>query len=151
MLEQARVGPEEEQAIARALDPIEAVRVAWLFGSRVHGRPHPGSDLDLAVAYDPAVRGRARELARRDVVAAVTDALGPVGERLDVVDVDRSDSGVALQAIRQGHLVLARTDAERADAIVRILRRHDDDLPRRRMLRRAAIEAGRRLGAEVRR
>lgn len=35
--------------LARVLDDQPAVAAAYAYGSRVHGRPHPLSDLDLAI------------------------------------------------------------------------------------------------------
>jgi predicted nucleotidyltransferase len=58
--------------VRRALLPIAEVRVAYLFGSRAGGRPHPGSDLDVAVAFAPSLGDEARLRARLAVVAALT-------------------------------------------------------------------------------
>ena len=85
-----------------------------------------------------------RELARRAVVAALTDALGAVGERADVVDLETADSAVTFRAI-QGRLVLARTEAERVRIETRVGRRYDDDTPKRALFRRAARDAVARL------
>jgi predicted nucleotidyltransferase len=57
-------------AIEKALGPIEAVRLAYLFGSRARGTARPDSDLDLAVAYPrelfrAAAKRVAAEMARR--------------------------------------------------------------------------------------
>jgi hypothetical protein len=75
---------------------------------------------------------------RRRIVTALTDAMGPIGERTDVVDVDRSNSSVAFRAIRDGRRALTRAEAERVAAQVRISRRYDDDAPKRALYRDAA-------------
>jgi predicted nucleotidyltransferase len=114
--------------------------VAWVFGSRVQGTATDRSDLDVAVVFPHDLDDPAREGARRRIVAALTDAMGGVGERADVVDVDRASSSVAFRAIREGRRALARTEGERVAAEVRIARRYDDDAPRRELYRKAARE-----------
>jgi predicted nucleotidyltransferase len=136
--------------VASALAPVESVRVAWLFGSQVRGRARGDSDLDLAVKFDRSLDGRARELCRREIVAALTDALGPLGERTDVVDVDRAGTGVCFAALREGVRVLARSEEERIDASVRILRMYDDQRAFRELFERAGIRAGLAMGEQAR-
>ncbi len=126
------------QQVAAALAPVDDVRVAWLFGSQVGGGATPRSDLDLAVVFGREVDDRERERARRRIVAALTDALGALGERTDVVDVDRTSSSVAFRAIAEGRRVVTRSERERVAAEVRVARRYDDDAPRRELYRRAA-------------
>ena len=135
--------------VGDALDPLEAVRVAWVFGSRVRGQPREDSDLDLAVVYARQLDGAAREHARRLIVAALTDVLGAVGERADVVDLSDADSAVAFHAVAGGTLALARTEAERVEACVFAWRRYDDEAPRRALYRRAAVEVSERGGEGI--
>lgn len=134
--------------LASALAPLAEVRVAWVFGSRVRGAARPDSDLDLAVAFPRTLDAAGRFQARLQIVAAVTDALGALGERADVVDIDESDAAVAFAALSEGHLVLERSEDERVEAAVRIMRRNSDDLPRRLLFReaarRVALEMGKR-------
>ena len=135
-------------AMAAALAPLEGIRVAYLFGSRARGNAREDSDLDVAVSYDPrfdATDDRAREAVRRAVVAALTDALGGVGERADVVDLDRADSAVAFRAICEGHRLLSRSESDRVRVEVRVGRRYDDDAPKRALFRRAAQDAVARM------
>jgi predicted nucleotidyltransferase len=131
--------------LASALGPLELVRVAWVFGSRVRGAARPDSDLDLAVAFPRTLDAQGRFQGRLRIVAAVTDALGALGERADVVDVDESDAAVAFAALSEGRLVLARSEDERVEAAVRIMRRNSDDVPRRLLFR----EAARRVALEM--
>ncbi len=123
--------------IERALTPIAPVRLAYVFGSRVLGSEHAESDLDLAVLFDPALDARGRFDARLRIVEALTEALGALGERVDVVDLHDPDPAVAFKAI-QGHRVVCRDDRERRMLEVRVARRYDDDAPRRALYRRAA-------------
>ncbi len=133
-------------AVARALDPIASIRVAWLFGSRSKGTARADSDIDIAVAFAHDLDDRAREDARRDIVDALTDALGRLGERVDVVDLDRCDSAIGFAAIRHGQRLFARSERDRIEAEVSVCKRHADDEPRRQLFRAAAIEAARRMG-----
>ncbi len=132
-------------AATRALLPIEAVRLAYLFGSRARGTARPDSDLDIAVAYASDTDSAQRELLRRRVVAALTDALGAVGERTDVVDLEHVPSEIAFAAIRATRL-LARSEAERVRHEVRIARVYDDEAPRRELFRTAAKRVAEEMG-----
>lgn len=124
-------------AMREALRPIEAVRVAWVFGSRVTGTPRPDSDLDVAVKFVRGLDAAARLEATLAVIGALTDALGALGERADVVDLDACDSAVGFAALH-GRLVLERDRDERLALQVYLCRRYDDDAPRRELYRRAA-------------
>lgn len=131
-------GAELTVAVAQALSRVPTVRVAYLFGSRAKGTARPGSDLDVGVLYDRALDASGREEARRDVLDALAEDLGALGERADIVDLERCDSSVAFQAIRDGKLAVARSEAERVRAVVAVARRYDDDAPKRELFRSAA-------------
>ncbi|HVY45259.1 MAG TPA: nucleotidyltransferase domain-containing protein [Minicystis sp.] len=124
--------------VARALSGVPGVRVAFVFGSRVTRRARPDSDLDVGVVYARELDGRGREDARRDVCDALAAELGALGERADVVDLDRCGAAIAFAALRDGCLALARTEPERVAFAVRTMRRYDDDAPRRALFREAA-------------
>jgi predicted nucleotidyltransferase len=125
--------------IVRSLELFAGIRVAWFFGSQLTGRIGPESDLDIAVAYEHALDADAREALRRHVVVALSDSLGRLGERADVVDLDDCDSAVAFRAVSEGALLFARSDEDRVRAVARVARRYDDESPRRELFRRAAI------------
>jgi predicted nucleotidyltransferase len=137
------------ECVRRALTGIAGIRVAYLFGSRVTRRARIDSDLDLAVRYDSSLDPAERSRVELDLVAALTDELGRLGERADVVDLDRASSAVGFRAIRDGRRVIERDPAERVRLEARIARMYDDDAPRRELIRRAAVQAGHRLGAQV--
>jgi len=82
------------------------------------------------VLFDPSLDAGARLRVELDIVAALTDALGPVGERTDVVDLGRAGSGVAFRAIRDGRV---RARSGRAGAARR---------PHRAALRRGRAAPG---------
>lgn len=131
-------------SVGCALSRVPSVRVAFVFGSRVTGRARIDSDLDVAVVYDRTLTDREREAARRDVLDELAASLGALGERADVVDLDRCDSSVAFSAIKHGRLALARSEPERVRTVVAIARRFDDDAPKRALFRRAAVDAMKR-------
>ncbi len=129
-------------AVASVVARVPSVRLAYVFGSRIVGRPRDDSDLDLAVLYDRALGARAREEARRDLLDLLTEALGRLGERADIVDLARCDSAVAFAAIRDGKLVYASDEDERIQTVSLIARRYDDDTPKRALFREAARRVG---------
>jgi uncharacterized protein YutE (UPF0331/DUF86 family)/predicted nucleotidyltransferase len=128
-------------AVGAALSGVSAVRLAYLFGSRLRGNVRPDSDLDVGIVYDRALDDAAREGARRDILDALAASLGALGERADVVDLERAGSAIAFRAVRDGELAIARTAPERVRFVASVARRFDDDAPRRRLFRQAAIRA----------
>lgn len=127
------------RGVSSALGPLAAVRAAWLFGSRNADRARPESDLDVAVAYEPTLSLDEREALRRQIVVALSDTLGLVGERADVVDLRDCDPAVGFAAISEGTLVLERDVDERCAIVSYVARRYFDDEPRRRLFRAAAV------------
>lgn len=134
------------EAIATAAAQEPAVRVAYVFGSQITGAARRDSDLDVAVAYGPDVDDDRREQARRALVGSLERSLGSLGERADIVDLDRANSAVSFRAIRDGVCAYTRTRRDRAEVEERIARRHDDDAPRRELFRRAARAVAARMG-----
>lgn len=127
-----------------ALEPIAALRVAYLFGSRAHGRERDDSDLDVAVAYERTLDLAGREEARREVLSALTEVLGSLGERADVIDLHETDSAVAFRAISEGIRVLSRSAHDRVATEVSVARRYDDDGYKRALFERAAVRIAER-------
>lgn len=85
------------RAYVRALALAAGARAAFVFGSRVRGDAHPGSDLDLAVAGLPA-----------DALARLRHALdeSPLPVACDVVDLDALPDGPLRRAIERDGLPL---------------------------------------------
>jgi predicted nucleotidyltransferase len=125
-------------AVASALGPLSQVRAAWVFGSRARGDARPDSDLDVGVVYQRDLGPLDRELARREILQRLTDALGLLGEGADVVDLDRAGSSIAFQCLREGRLALERDADERAWWMVRAFRAYQDDAKYRALWKEAA-------------
>jgi predicted nucleotidyltransferase len=128
--------------VARAV----GARVAFLFGSQWTRSVWAESDLDVAVRWPVRISEAERHRNKLELIAALTDRLGALGERADIVDLDRGSTAVAFRAVRDGGLAFAASDAERVRCIVDIARRYDDEAPRRELFRRAAIAATARAG-----
>jgi predicted nucleotidyltransferase len=127
--------------IAEAAAAIPGLQVVFLFGSRLTGRVWPESDLDLGVRWDPGLCRESRHAAERRLLDALSQRLGGLGERVDLVDLDQAASGVAFRAVRDGVCVWAARDQDRVNAVVRVARRYDDEAPLRKLYRQAARRA----------
>jgi predicted nucleotidyltransferase len=126
------------------------VRLAYLFGSRARGTARPDSDLDLAVYLSDATQAAERAALMLELLDALSRTLGPLGERVDLLDLDRVSSTVAFRVISDRRLVVCREPRERVTLEVRIARRYDDERPHRELFRRAARAAAERM-AQARR
>ena len=125
--------------LARGLRAEPTVRLAYLFGSRARGAARPDSDVDVAVLVDDAcvtTPTRVKETMWRLVPAMAGDV------RSDLIDLVLLNEAPALlrhRVIRDGVLLTARTDAERARFARRTIRDHQDIEPRLRAFTRWRI------------
>jgi len=133
------------RAIGGALAPIDQVRVAYLFGSRARGTARPDSDLDLAIVLPRDLGDAERGRIKLQIIDALTATLGALGERADIVDLDRAGSAVAFAAISAGQCVFIRDRADRVRLEARIARRYDDERPYRELMRSAALRAAEKM------
>ena len=136
---------ELDAPIAAALRPFAELRVVYLFGSQLGDRARPDSDLDLALSFDRSIDATRRAELMLDLVVALTRALGPLGERADLLDLDRSSSTVGFRAIREGRCVFAREPAARIRLEATLARRYDDERTYRELFRKAARAASERM------
>ena len=127
--------------VGAALAGASRVRVAFVFGSQLTGNARPESDLDVGVRYRAGASFEEREEARRTIVEELDKALGALGERADIVDLDECNSAVAFRAIRDGLCVYESAKGQRVEAVARIQSRYADDAPRRELFFRAAQKA----------
>jgi predicted nucleotidyltransferase len=131
--------------IGDALAPIAPIQVAYLFGSRARGTARPDSDLDIAVAFPRDLADTERGRIKLQIIDDLTAALGALGERTDIVDLDRAGSAVAFAAISTGRCIFVRDRADRVRLEARIARRYDDERPYRELMRAAALRAAEKM------
>lgn len=93
-----------EQALRKALQSCEQVRLAVLFGSQARGRARPDSDVDIFLALEPN-----RPDTRAPVTSAVIDA---VGANVHVVYENEAPPLLRFQIARYGVPLRERTAAE---------------------------------------
>lgn len=156
--------------IRAALEERPDVVFAYLFGSRAGDRPHPRSDVDVAVYLDPAVRAEAEEAegVRRlgpwpeihaEVVraAGLEDApadRGGAPEGVDLLILNDAPPLISDRVVRNGTLLFSRDEPTRVRWMARTKSRYCDLRPLRERLDRAVSERiesgrfGRRSGAE---
>ncbi len=89
--------------IGQKLAPLfhePGLQIVLLFGSRVSGRVHSGSDIDLGVLFDSPV----------DLVGITSRVTGLLRtDRVDLVDLRRASPLLAFSAARQSHLLYERS------------------------------------------
>ena len=98
---------------------IDAV---YLFGSSVHGRVHPESDLDLAIIPgDRNLRNKKLEI--------LTDLARLGFCNVDLVFLDGTDIVLQYEAVRQNALVYQKPGFDRGETYSRIVRQYLDFYP----------------------
>ncbi|MDP2360556.1 MAG: nucleotidyltransferase domain-containing protein [bacterium] len=85
--------------LRRELPDLQAL---YLFGSRVDGGDHPGSDLDLAVLLARGQRGDRPGLRLMAVRALCEEA---IQRRVDLLDLRRADAVLRMQVLRGRRLI----------------------------------------------
>lgn len=138
-------------AVAQACAAIPEVRAAYVFGSRVSGGARPDSDLDVAVDLGTTLQSVERGQVQLQLIAAITDRLGALGERTDVLDLRAAGATVAFRVLRDGRLVKETSRSERVQLEARIMRAYDDDAPRRALFLRAAKRVAAQMGEDAQR
>ena len=120
------------EALGQALAAEGNVRLGYLFGSVARGAGRSDSDVDIAVLMDDeAVAGPG---AVKHVIWRLSDVLGKIvgSHRLDLVILNRAPVLLRHRVIRDGIVLHARDDNERARFVRRTLRDHQDIEPRLR-------------------
>ncbi len=123
-----------EKRASEALERIDGIGAAVLFGSRATGRARPSSDLDVAVLPHAGWRGSRLPLLKRCLVALAD--LAPDG-RVDVVFIDEAPALLRQRIFESGHLLLCRDPVRWRDWRVRTMREHGDREQIRRLMREA--------------
>jgi len=121
------------EAARVALEPIEGISAAILFGSRAKGTPRPNSDLDVAILPDPAsTRPRHRLIG---AVAVALANFAPEG-RVDVVLLDDAPELLRHRILSGGLRLICRDERAWRDLVVGTLREHGDREHYRDLLRK---------------
>jgi uncharacterized protein len=120
------------------LRQLPEVRLAWCFGSQARGEARGDSDVDVAVLVD------AEALDRRGEVATIRRLAGRLGRRvpstrLDLVLLNDASPLLRHRVLRDGQLLLARSEEERVRFVRQTLREVQDFAPRRAMHTRARV------------
>ena len=125
--------------LARGLRAESAIRLAWLFGSRVREAARAESDVDVAVLVDDACADGAQALhdARRRLVPAMTHAVR--SDLIDLVILNNAPPLLCHRVIRDGILLYARSDVERVRFMRRTLGEYLDLEPRLREQTRLVV------------
>lgn len=119
------------RALVEVLQQNRAIVGAYLFGSRARGEARTGSDVDLALYGD-------RPFDLDELIGLETELERAAGLPVDVIDLRRADTFLALEAIR-GERIFER-DGRRLDELeLDILRRAGDLAPFERARRRQLL------------
>jgi predicted nucleotidyltransferase len=128
----------ELEALKKALAADPQVRLAYLFGSQVHGQPGPSSDVDLAVLLERSPSWEEEQDLRRSLAGLV--------RRLDVVILNDAPPVLRYEVVTAGRCLLVRDSREQAEFEIHALSRFQDIQPFRRVQQRylqARLEARR--------
>lgn len=98
-VDDANVDPE---AIRRVVEQ-HPIRCAVLYGSHVQGMATPGSDIDVAVAFESDLTASDRLQQRIELTARLVNVLGT--DDVDVADLDVIRPEVGIAAIESGRLL----------------------------------------------
>lgn len=123
-----------ETRAREALEPLDGLAVAVLFGSHARAEAHPRSDLDVAVIPDTADPDERRRLRNR--VGVVLADLAPEG-RVDVVLLDDAPVLLRQRIMEDYRMLLCRDFPKWRDLRVATMREWGDMEYYRDMYRKA--------------
>ena len=115
--------------MARGLRTEPTVRLAWLFGSRARGTARRDSDVDVAVLVDDVCADGSGAL--KDSYFRVIGVLGRAvrSDLIDVVILNHAPPLLRHRVVRDGVLLYACSDTERARFVRRTFRVYLDMEP----------------------
>ena len=120
-------------ALRQVFAAYEDVQAVYLFGSHARKRARPDSDLDLAVVP----RGPGARTRRLDMLA---DLVRAGFDNVDLVFLDRDDTVLKYQAVRDNQVVYAASDFDRGAMYSKVIRQYLDLQPYLEVQRRAYKE-----------
>jgi len=129
-----------QQSATLALRSDERVAATYLFGSFVHGRMTPESDLDVAILFRKGAVPAAMALVELGQQLSSTTGLD-----VDIVCLNTAGPIVAMQVIRKGIKIVDRDPRETMEFFVGTIERYDDLKTVRRPIERAILN-GRMYG-----
>jgi len=101
---------------SRIIDTREAIRAAYLFGSRRRGSGSPQSDLDLAIKTSEA-------FTEEDLFDLTLDLSRAIGSsRMDIVWLNRADPVIAFEIVQTVRCLLYR-DPDELNEMKRLIER----------------------------
>ena len=110
------------KTLANVFERYPDIDAVYLFGSSVHGRVHPESDLDLAIIPgDRSLRNKKLE------ILADLARLGFCN--VDLVFLDGTDLVLQYEAVRQNALIYQKPGFDRGETYSRIVRQYLDFYP----------------------
>jgi len=114
------------ERIRLALGERHDVCLAYLVGSCVSGTARPGSDVDVAILFDP--------LPTPALLDRLTEDLGAATERpVDLVVLNVAPPLLAREVVARGRLVMCRDEDERVRFETRTTARYQDTAHLRRV------------------
>ena len=135
--------------LARSLRAEPTVRLAYLFGSRACGMARPDADIDIAVLVDDACVATPTSV-KETIWRLVPAMAGDIpSDLIDLVLLNEAPALLRQRVIRDGVLITARIDAERARFVRRTIRDYQDIEPRLREFTRRRIRRLREERVEI--
>jgi hypothetical protein len=121
-------------AIGEVLEAEDAVRLAYVYGSRIRGEARKDSDVDVGVLLE--------DRADSGILLQLTKRLQQVVSEVDCKRLELTQHPVYLKSVvEEGEVVVERDDRERVAFEVRVMQRYQDDEARRRIYRQYYGEA----------
>lgn len=130
--------PDAAGRLASVVRELPEVRLAFLFGSRAHGRERPDSDFDIGVLLDNDAAGAERGA----TISRLAGRLGRVvsSALLDIVVLNDAPVLLRQRVLRDGVLLHERSPGERVRFAVRTIQEYQDSQVRRDEFTRRRIQ-----------
>jgi len=125
------------KAAAASVFDGTSVRFVYLYGSVARGDAHPGSDLDIAVMFEPSVPAEGRLSLELALGLALDARLG--GERADVRDLAALPLVLRGRVVTEGALLFSRDEEGRVAFEVATRNEYFDFLPAYRAYQEASM------------
>ena len=114
----------EIDQLREALDDLDGIRLAIVFGSVARGHATDSSDLDIAILGERPLSS--------DLKSAIISTLGrATGRPIDLVDLGRAGEPLLGEVLKNGTRILARDDSAHAELLRKHLLDAADFLPYR--------------------